>query len=122
MSFGFSSYAQSLPQIPLSYKEANEALYFGGITGKKRFIELYQPKEVPEILRLIPQEHLRKFYMDTMQGFEDETLKDNKMLLHTLSVYLETHCHLAETAKGCTFIAIQLFIGWKNVRRLLAAV
>ncbi|PZT56979.1 PucR family transcriptional regulator [Paenibacillus silvae] len=99
MSFGFSSYAQSLPQIPLSYKEANEALYFGGITGKKRFIELYQPKEVPEILRLIPQEHLRKFYMDTMQGFEDETLKDHKMLLHTLSVYLETHCHLAETAK-----------------------
>ncbi|MDQ0172447.1 PucR family transcriptional regulator [Paenibacillus tundrae] len=99
LSFGFSSYAQPLAQIPVSYKEANEALYFGGIAGKMRFIEMYQPKEVPEILRMIPHEHLHKFYADTMQGFEDETIKDHHMLLHTLSVYLETHCHLAETAK-----------------------
>ncbi|WP_342553017.1 PucR family transcriptional regulator ligand-binding domain-containing protein [Paenibacillus sp. FSL R7-0652] len=99
LSFGLSSYAQPLTQVPLAYKEANEALYFGSITGKTRFIELYQPKEVSEMLRLIPQEHLRKFYSDTMQGFEDETIKDHHMLLHTLSVYLETHCHLAETAK-----------------------
>ncbi len=99
LSFGLSSYAQPLTQVPLSFKEANEALYFGSISGKTLFIELYQPKEVSEILRLIPHDHLRKFYADTMQGFEDETLKDHHMLLHTLSVYLETHCHLAETAK-----------------------
>ncbi|MCQ4085654.1 PucR family transcriptional regulator [Saccharibacillus sp. JS10] len=99
LSLGFSSYAQPLAHVPISYKEANEALYFGGIAGKKRFIEMYQPKEVPEILRMIPFEHLRKFYTDTMQGFTDETLKDHQMLLQTLSVYMETHCQLAETAK-----------------------
>ncbi|OWA37305.1 PucR family transcriptional regulator [Saccharibacillus sp. O16] len=99
LSFGLSSYAQPLVHIPVSYKEANEALYFAGMAGKTRFIELYQPKEVPEILRMIPYDHLRKFYADTMQGFTDETLKDHHMLLQTLSVYLETHCQLAETAK-----------------------
>ena len=99
LSLGFSSYAQPLAHVPISYKEANEALYFGGIAGKSRFIEIYQPKEVPEILRMIPYEHLRKFYTDTMQGFTDETLKDHHMLLQTLSVYMETHCQLAETAK-----------------------
>lgn len=99
LSFGVSGYAQPLAQIPVSYKEANEALYFGSMAGKTRFIEHYQPKEVPEILRMIPHEHLRKFYIDTMQGFTDETLKDHHMLLQTLSVYLETHCQLAETAK-----------------------
>lgn len=99
LSLGFSSYAQPLAHVPISYKEANEALYFGGIAGKSRFIEIYQPKEVPEILRMIPFEHLRKFYTDTMQGFTDETLKDHHMLLQTLSVYMETHCQLAETAK-----------------------
>ncbi|WP_028589306.1 PucR family transcriptional regulator [Paenibacillus massiliensis] len=99
LSFGFSSYAQPLAQIPVSYKEANEALYFGSMAGKTRFIEMYHPKEVPEILRMIPLEHLRKFYADTMQGFEDETLKDHHMLIQTLSVYLEAHCQLAETAK-----------------------
>lgn len=99
LSFGFSSYAQPLVHVPVCYKEANEALYFGGMAGKSRFIEPYQPKEVPEILRMIPYEHLRKFYTDTMQGFTDPTLKDHHMLLQTLSVYLETHCQLAETAK-----------------------
>ncbi|NGZ74440.1 PucR family transcriptional regulator [Saccharibacillus sp. VR-M41] len=99
LSFGLSSYAQPLVHIPVSYKEANEALYFGGMAGKTRFIELYQPKEVPEVLRMIPYDHLRKFYADTMQGFTDETIKDHPTLLQTLSVYLETHCQLAETAK-----------------------
>lgn len=99
LSFGLSGYAQPLDQIPVSYKEANEALNFGGMAGKTSFIEHYQPKEVPEILRMIPYEHLWKFYTDTMQGFADEMLKDHHMLLQTLSVYLETHCQIAETAK-----------------------
>ncbi|OBZ19476.1 PucR family transcriptional regulator [Bacillus sp. FJAT-27264] len=99
LSFGVSSYAQQLIHIPVSYKEASEALYFGGMAGRCRFVELYQPKEVPEILRLIPYAHLKKFYLETFQAFIDETIKDHRLLLQTLSVYLETHCQLAETAK-----------------------
>ncbi|MBD0383963.1 PucR family transcriptional regulator [Paenibacillus sedimenti] len=99
LSFGISNYAQQLIHIPISYKEATDALYYGNMSGKKKFIEIYQPKEVPEILRMVPYEHLIKFYSDTFQAFANDPNKDHQILLQTLSVYLETHCHLAETAK-----------------------
>ncbi len=99
LSFGISMYAEELTQVTVSYKEAKDALYHGNMSGKKQFIELYQPKKVPEILRLVPYEQLKKFYDDTFQSFTDETKKDHQVLLHTLSVFLETHCQLSETAK-----------------------
>ncbi|WP_175638645.1 PucR family transcriptional regulator [Metabacillus schmidteae] len=99
LSFGISMYAEELTQVTVSYKEAKDALYHGNMSGQKQFIELYQPKKVPEILRLVPYEQLKKFYDDTFQSFTDETKKDHQVLLHTLSVFLETHCQLSETAK-----------------------
>ncbi|HWO96573.1 MAG TPA: PucR family transcriptional regulator ligand-binding domain-containing protein [Bacillus sp. (in: firmicutes)] len=98
LSFGISNYAQQLIHIPVSYKEATDTLYYGHLSGKKRFIELYQPKEVPEILRMVPYDQLKKFYTDAFQAFANEPKKDHQTLLHTLSVYLETHCQLSETA------------------------
>ncbi|MGM0876946.1 MAG: PucR family transcriptional regulator [Bacillota bacterium] len=99
LSFGISNFAEELIQVPLSYKEAKDAHYYGNMSGKKQFIEIYQPKEVPEILRMIPYEQLKKFYTDTFQAFANGSKKDYQVLLHTLSVYLETHCQLSETAK-----------------------
>lgn len=99
LSFGISMYAEELTNVTVSYKEAKDALYHGNMSGKKQFIELYQPKKVPEILRMVPYEQLKKFYDDTFQSFTDDTKKDHQVLLHTLSVFLETHCQLSETAK-----------------------
>jgi PucR family transcriptional regulator, purine catabolism regulatory protein len=99
LSFGISMYAEELTHVTVSYKEATEALYFGRMSGNKQFIEIYQPKEVPEILRMVPYDHLKKFYDDTFQAFANNSKKDHQVLLHTLSVYLETHCQLSETAK-----------------------
>lgn len=99
LSFGISNYAQQFIHIPISYKEATDTLYYGTMSGKKKFIEIYQPKGIPELLRMIPYDQLKKFYTDTFQGFLNEPKKDHELLLHTLSVYLETHCELAETAK-----------------------
>jgi len=99
ISFGISNYAEQLLHIPVSYKEALDALYYGNMLGKKQFIEVYQPKEVPEILRMLPYDQLKKFYVDTFQAFANEPKKDHEELLKTLSVYLETHCQLSETAK-----------------------
>ncbi|MGQ3477622.1 PucR family transcriptional regulator [Paenibacillus sp. TY11] len=99
LSFGISNYAQQLIYIPVSYKEATDTLYYGSMSGKKGFIDIYQPKEVPEILRMVPYQDLKKFYTDTFQSFANEYKKDYQLLLQTLSVYLETHCQLAETAK-----------------------
>ncbi|MFP3844129.1 PucR family transcriptional regulator [Priestia filamentosa] len=99
LCFGLSNYAQQLLHVPISYKEANDTLYYGQLSGQEGFIETYQPKEVPEILRMVPYEQLKKFYSDTFQPFFDGAKKDHDVLLHTLSVYLETHCQLSETAK-----------------------
>ncbi|QGQ45400.1 PucR family transcriptional regulator [Metabacillus sediminilitoris] len=99
LSFGISNYSEQLKQVPISYKEAKDALYYGNMLGKKQFIEIYQPKEVPEILRMVPYDQLKKFYTDTFQAFANEPKKDHQDLLHTLSVYLETHCQISETAK-----------------------
>ncbi|KKI90437.1 PucR family transcriptional regulator [Bacillus sp. SA1-12] len=99
ISFGISNYAEQLIQVPVSYKEAKDALYYGNMSGKIQFIEIYQPKEVPEILRMVPIDQLKKFYTDTFQAFANEPKKDHQDLLQTLSVYLETHCQLSETAK-----------------------
>ncbi|MED2943770.1 PucR family transcriptional regulator ligand-binding domain-containing protein [Bacillus swezeyi] len=98
LSFGISNYAQQLIDVPISYKEAKDTLYYGNLSGKKQFIEFHQPKQVPEILRMVPYDQLKKFYMDTFQGFVDQPKKDYQVLLHTLSVFLETHCQLSETA------------------------
>ncbi len=99
ISFGISNYAQQFLHIPISYKEATDTLYYGSMSGRKKFIEMYQPKGVPEILRLVPYDPLKKFYTDTFQAFANDPKKDHELLLQTLSVYLETHCELAETAK-----------------------
>ncbi|MGM7724653.1 PucR family transcriptional regulator [Metabacillus sp. Hm71] len=99
ISFGISNYAEQLKQVPISYKEARDALYYGNMLGKKQFIEIYQPKEVTEILRMVPIDQLKKFYTDTFQAFANESKKDYQDLLHTLSVYLESHCQISEAAK-----------------------
>jgi purine catabolism regulator len=99
LSFGISNYAEQLIHIPVSYKEAIDALYYGNMSGKKQFIDIYQPKEVPEILRMVPFDQLRKFYTDTFQAFANEPKRDHQVLLQTLAVYLETHCQMSETAK-----------------------
>ncbi|GAA3324784.1 hypothetical protein GCM10020331_054030 [Ectobacillus funiculus] len=45
------------------------------MSGRKKFIEMYQPKGVPEILRLVPYDQLKKFYTDTFQAFANEPKK-----------------------------------------------
>ncbi|WP_435051928.1 helix-turn-helix domain-containing protein [Bacillus thuringiensis] len=69
------------------------------MSGSKEFIEIYQAKEISAILRMIPQEQLKKFYEITLHSLANENEKDHAVLLHTLSVYLETHCAISETAK-----------------------
>jgi purine catabolism regulator len=99
ISFGISSYAEQPLRLPEAYKEAMNALYYGTTLGNTQFIEAYQPKEVPEILRMLPYEQMKQFYQNTFKGLVKEPKKDNDLLLQTLSVYLESHCQLSETAK-----------------------
>lgn len=99
ISFGTSTYAEQLLRLPEAYKEAVNALSYGSMLGSTEFIESYQPKEISEILRMIPHEQMSQFYQNTFQALVNEPKKDYDLLLQTLSVYLESHCQLSETAK-----------------------
>ncbi|PFN82576.1 PucR family transcriptional regulator [Bacillus thuringiensis] len=99
ISFGIANSSEQLLHISHSFKEATDAFYYGEISGSKEFIEIYQAKEISAILRMIPQEQLKKFYESTLHSLANENEKDHAVLLHTLSVYLETHCAISETAK-----------------------
>ncbi|ASL62580.1 PucR family transcriptional regulator [Bacillus thuringiensis] len=99
ISFGIANSSEQLLHISHSFKEATDAFYYGEMSGSKEFIEIYQAKEISAILRMIPQEQLKKFYESTLHSLANENEKDHAVLLHTLSVYLETHCAISETAK-----------------------
>lgn len=52
-----------------------------------------------ELLRIIPEEDLMNFHHYALQGFSKVFTEEEQSLLQTLSVYLETHCQISETAK-----------------------
>lgn len=99
ISFGLSSLCQNLLYVPNAYKEAETALKDGILAKKSQFIQLYRMKDILEMLRAVPQDDLRSFYMYTFRGFSSVGEEEKKTLLQTLSVYLDTQCQISETAK-----------------------
>lgn len=100
ISFGLSNVLQRLVHLPNAYKEALSALHTGQLSGNSPFIQAHRPKDVSELLRMIPSKELKEFEAYIFQSFTTEKqMEDKQMLLHTLSVYLETHCQISETAK-----------------------
>ncbi|WP_251552052.1 PucR family transcriptional regulator [Neobacillus muris] len=99
VSFGLSNLSHSFLQIKNAEKEAMDALSQGKRSKKTEYIQTYQTKDVIEILRLIPRDDLKNFYTFALSGFIGTKLEEEQSLLETLSVYLETHCQISETAK-----------------------
>jgi purine catabolism regulator len=99
ISFGISSITQNLFEIESAYEEALDALDTGHFSGSMQFIQTYQTKDVTELLRVVPRQELKKFYDHTLQKLSSHTQDEEQRLLHTLSVFLETHCQISETAK-----------------------
>ncbi|MGP7818474.1 PucR family transcriptional regulator [Niallia sp. 01092] len=100
ISFGISNIGHNLFNVPNMYKEAVSAIHTGQLSGNVQFIQVHRPKDVSEMLRIIPIKDLQEFYDHTFQGFNVNQEEDEEqILLTTLSVYLETHCQISETAK-----------------------
>ncbi|MGO5010451.1 PucR family transcriptional regulator [Niallia sp. Sow4_A1] len=100
ISFGISNVFQRLLNLPNAYKEALSALHIGQLSGNIPFIQIHRPKDVFEILRIIPTKDLQEFYEYIFQSFTtNQQQEEQQILLNTLSVYLETHCQISETAK-----------------------
>jgi PucR family transcriptional regulator, purine catabolism regulatory protein len=99
ISFGVGNPISKLTDMPISYKEALEALQSGYNTKKIRFVQPYSAKDVNNLLRMIPKEELRDYYAETFKTLLDVEGKERRELLKTLAVFYDTHCQLAETAR-----------------------
>ncbi|WP_462413259.1 PucR family transcriptional regulator [Neobacillus sp. Marseille-QA0830] len=99
ISFGVSNLSHTFLQIKNVEKEATDALTQGNLVRKTQFIQTYQTKDVMEILRQVPHDDLKNFYSFALSGFFGTKSEEEQSLLETLSVYLETHCQISETAK-----------------------
>ncbi|MFZ4452646.1 PucR family transcriptional regulator [Salibacterium aidingense] len=98
ISFGISNISRQFLEVKEAYTEAVNALQSGYLAGSTSFIQAYQTKDISELFRIIPSDDLQKFCSYTLQALSDASYSDQS-LLHTLSIYLETHCHISETAK-----------------------
>ncbi|MGG1862317.1 helix-turn-helix domain-containing protein [Bacillus safensis] len=98
ISFGVSLTACLIPHLSEGYNEALEALQTGYLSSRTEYIQFYQTKDVPDLLRLIPRKDMITFHQLHLHPLSESSQVDQS-LLHTLSVYLETHCHISETAK-----------------------
>ncbi|PRS41741.1 MULTISPECIES: PucR family transcriptional regulator [unclassified Bacillus (in: firmicutes)] len=95
ISFGVSLTSCRTTHLSEGYSEALEALQAGHLSSQAEYIQFYQAKDVPDLLKLIPRKDLVTFH----QMHLHPVYEADQNLLHTLSVYLETHCHISETAK-----------------------
>ncbi len=99
ISIGIGNPVSQLADIPLSYKEASEALQSGYVERKQRFVQPFRSKNFNNLLRLIPKEELKEYYEETFRDMLALEEKEQSELLKTLSTFYNTHCQLAETAK-----------------------
>jgi purine catabolism regulator len=94
-----STLCQNFLQTKSAFKEAIDALSQGKLSKKKAYIQTYHTKDIMELMRQIPLEDLKNYYTFALSGFNDTKIEEEQSLLETLSVYLETHCQISETAK-----------------------
>lgn len=99
LSFGLSNLFTDVSGIPSAYQEAVDALHAGMQIGRRSFIQAYQARGIADLLHRIPSEDLRKLYQETLQSMAFPKKEENRDLLHTLYVYLESNCQISETAK-----------------------
>ncbi|KAB7709200.1 hypothetical protein F9802_03590 [Bacillus aerolatus] len=99
LSFGVGSFFNDVTDIPITYAEAVEAWEHGAGLFQYNFINFYETKQLKEMIRLIPEENLRKFYENTLRSLSYPKNKDEEDLVNTLIVYLDNNCEIAITSR-----------------------
>lgn len=99
ISFGVSNLAVNFLYVKNAFKEAMDTLKTNSLSGKKFFIEGYRTKDISELLRVIPTQDLKDFYLNALNKLSSPKYDEDETLLKTLFVYVETHCQISETAK-----------------------
>ncbi|WP_066047745.1 PucR family transcriptional regulator [Robertmurraya korlensis] len=99
ISFGMSNLCHTFLYVKDAYKDALDALSQGNLSKRTGYIQNFQTKDVTELLRTVPQDDLKNFYSFALSRLTNIKIEEEQTLLETLSVYLETHCQISETAK-----------------------
>ncbi|MFF2481094.1 PucR family transcriptional regulator [Paenibacillus sp. NPDC058071] len=99
LSIGVGNPVSKLTDVPLSYREAVEALQIGYSERKKQFVQPYRAKNFNYLLRMLPREEMKEYYEETFRELLLVEDREKIDLLKTLRVFFDTHCGLAETAK-----------------------
>lgn len=88
-----------MTDIPVTFKEALNALESGYRSNQSKFIQSYRARELTELLKMIPNEALTDFYNETFGGLLDLPKPERDEIMNTARVYLETHGQSAQTAR-----------------------
>ncbi|KAA0965531.1 hypothetical protein FQ087_04305 [Sporosarcina sp. ANT_H38] len=99
LSFGVGNLFNDVSYIPITFAEAVEAWKQGKELFQYKFINFYVPKQLIELLRLIPEESLLQFYESTLHSLSYPKSKDEEDLVNTLIVYLDNNCEIALTSR-----------------------
>jgi purine catabolism regulator len=76
-----------------------KALKDGEKLFQYKFINFYETKQLKELIQLIPETDLRKFYESTLCSLAYPKNKDEEDLVNTLYVYLDNNCEIAATSR-----------------------
>ncbi|MFT8392188.1 MAG: PucR family transcriptional regulator ligand-binding domain-containing protein [Sporolactobacillus sp.] len=99
ISFGISRLFTDLSELADANQEASAILQNGKQAGEHAFIHVYQANELNDLLRQMPMDDLRKIYQETLQELAFPIKEEERVLLNTLFVYVESNCQISETAK-----------------------
>lgn len=99
LSFGVGNFVNDVTYIPITYSEAIEAWKKGQELYTKKFINLYETKQLIELIHLIPKDNLKNFYENTLRSLAYPQTKDEEDLINTLIVFLENNCEITITSK-----------------------
>ena len=99
LSFGVGNLFNDVSYIPTTFAEAVDAWKQGAELFQFKFINFYVPKQLIELMRLIPEESLQKFYESTLLSLSYPKNKDVEDLVNTLIVYLDNNCEIAHTSR-----------------------
>ncbi|WHY85165.1 PucR family transcriptional regulator ligand-binding domain-containing protein [Neobacillus novalis] len=113
LSFGVGNFVNDVTYIPITYSEAVDAWKQGEELYQRKFINLYETKQLIELIHLIPKENLKNFYENTLRSLAYPKTKDEEDLINTLIVFLENNCEITITSK-------KLFIHRNTVKYRIA--
>ncbi|WP_284141675.1 helix-turn-helix domain-containing protein [Virgibacillus sp. LDC-1] len=99
ISFGISNFINDIAHLSITFREAVDALLAGLSLNQKQYVGFYKPKELKELLKMIPSDSFLDFYEETLRSLAFPKSKEETDLVNTLHVYLDQNCEITETSK-----------------------